>query len=292
MNLTPRPAAVALLLSLVACEAPVIGNGVRHGVVSFAAKAAGGATVQEVLGGFVIHSTAVPDFFARDTCVVAQVSGETWNYVPRDRDLERSVGGVYTNSLTAGSPVRVLSAGRSDVLSPRLGASGFEYVPTTPPDLPIAPGDSFTLEIPGELGGFPAATLHGRLAEPITLDTATAGDALRVTWDQAPEAGARTLTVMRLKSAPAADAPLFDIVCSFPDTGEALVPPDLAATFWNSPDGYRQFNGRRVRFHAAALDAKTTLFVISTHWGVLGTALPALRLPAAPPPGNGPTIIR
>jgi hypothetical protein len=251
-------ALVALLsvgLSLTACTGvgDPIGND-RFGAITISATGSGS-------GPFIAIPTAV--FFtglsssvptskvASDQCGTFNYRAET--YSPGDLSagpaLEVRVGSAV-RSMTEPAGIRRLYA----LSSPNY----FEY----------SPGDSLRLSIPGASGGFPASAIAVRLAEPIRLGplpVLNVNDNVPISWETNGDANSGVIISFRWASGTSTVAgPDQQVLCIVRDNGAYTVAGTLLGNFYASEPSQRSLNVLRWRTNSTSIDARTTLYIVSS----------------------------
>lgn len=253
-----RRAAFALLvLSTGACVDTLDIPDARYGVVSLAAyqdDVTGVAVAPEVVFYDKTDLRVSPPVV--DSCVVS-------SYNPNP-----SVG-ASAATLSGGDSLVITVRSRSDTLRPFFIGALAIYRPPTGRVIPLVPGDTVSLQVPGSAGGFPAVTANTRTAEAFTHDPVVlpaTGQPLTLTWTPAPVPGSQMTFSLRYANAFAADqTPNEQIFCGFADDGSGTIRPDVLDFFRNAPAASRSVRAIRIRVKEVVIDSRTRLGFISTY---------------------------
>lgn len=184
---------------------------------------------------------------------------------------------AYTPPVLVGSSFPTLSAG--DYLVSRVGAQrdtmrgaaefgAFVYRPVRRTGIPFTPGDTVTVEIPGSVTGFPAATVVLRTAEAFTAGPigipALAEEDLPLTWTAAPVAGSLMTVALRYGNAFSNGQLNEQVFCGFTDDGSATIRAELLSGWRNAAPGLRESRIIRLRSKELPIDNRNTLTVLSS----------------------------
>jgi len=170
-------------------------------------------------------------------------------------------------TVNAGDRLITLISGRQDTLV-RSSVSGIESytLSSSVGSVPMIPGDTLTVDIPGSLDGFPAVSVRVRTAEPYVFDplvTPADGAPLAMTWTAAPAPGSLMLVYMRFSSLSTSDIPNTEIRCAFTDDGSGSLIPGFTSAWFNSPLASRSVVTQRARLTTAVVDSKTKVLLVS-----------------------------
>ena len=188
---------------------------------------------------------------------------------------ETCQGGPYSSQNTSVASLPTVSAGqylytniggRSDTLFQNSGLGLTAYSLLTVNAVPFIPGDTLTVEVPGETGGFPGTTLKVRTAEAFTHDpigTGTTGEPLNISWTPAPTSGSLMVFSLRLNSTGTADEPNAQIYCVFNDDGSGQVSAALAEVWRAALPESRSVQATRIRQTEVVFDRNTKVTLLS-----------------------------
>ena len=170
-------------------------------------------------------------------------------------------------TIDAGDRLITTISGRQDTLlkTNALGVTSYQLAGTIG-SVPLTPGDTLSIVIPGALAGFPAATVRVRTSEPFTFDpVGTAGETqpVPVTWTAAPAPGSVMLFYLRFSSLSTTDEPNTEIRCAFTDDGSGSVPVPFSSAWSAAPPGSRSVVVQRARLSTVSLDSKTRVSLLS-----------------------------
>jgi len=254
---SPRPFALMLVaaLGLTGCvndrfNAPRD----RVGFISSLAFSTGGDTyATRPLGAFYRANGLAVNLGELETCV-----GVPYSIVPP------TVATFPT--VPAGQYLFTTLSGRSDTLfqTATLGLQTYQLL--TVNAIPFVPGDTLTVEVPGDVSGFPGTTIRVRTAEPFEYNIPAAptdNEPMTLTWTPAPAPGSYMVASLRLNNTGTGTDPDAQIYCLFNDDGSGQVPAPLT-TVWNAslPES-RSSLFTRVRFTTIEFDARTRLSLLS-----------------------------
>jgi hypothetical protein len=247
-------AVLAGILSLAACNDRFGPAKERTGFISATAyDAGGGAYAMRFLGAFYKYDGLTTGIPAAETC-----QGGPFN--------SQNSTVATLPSLSAGQYLYTRLSGRVDTLFQSSGLGITAYQLLTVNAVPFIPGDTLTLEIPGETGGFPGATLRVRTAEAFTHDpvgTGTEGQPLTITWTPAPAPGSLMAFSLRFNSTGTATLADAQISCIFNDDGSGEVNASLAAIWRASQPESRSVKATRIRQTQVVFDANTKVTLLS-----------------------------
>lgn len=248
-------AVLAGILGLTACNSDRFGPAKeRTGFISATTyDGGGGAYALRFLGAFYKYdglSTGIP---AAETCQGAP-------FTPQNT----SVATIPT--LSAGQYLYTSIGGRSDTLFQTSGLGLTAYQLLTVNAVPFTPGDTLTIEVPGETGGFPGTTLKVRTAEPFTHDPigeGSAGQPLGISWTPASSPGSLMVFSLRFNSTGTANIPNAQIYCVFNDDGSGQLSAALADVWRATLAESRSVQASRIRQTEVVFDANTRVTLLS-----------------------------
>lgn len=255
-RLAPIVAVLGLAVSMAACVDTLEPSKNRFGLVTYTA-------FTDEVRGHVMDPEAV--FYDRTDL----------SYTPPPPDS--CVLAAYTPPVLAGSSFPTLSAGdflvsqvgtQRDTLRGAVEFGAFVYRPVRRTGIPFTPGDTVTVQIPGSLTGFPAATVSLRTAEafsadPIGIPETTTED-LRLAWTAAPAAGSLMTVSLRYANAFSSGALNEQIFCGFTDDGSGTIGAALLSGWRNAVTGLRESRIIRLRSKELSIDDRNTLTVLSS----------------------------
>lgn len=157
--------------------------------------------------------TSVPDSRIRtDSCFSA---GE---YVPPTQ------GGITGVTYLDAGPAITANIGGTATSVPRVSGNSVSYALAAGTSVPYRPGDSVVISVPGITGGFPAAEVRGRSAEPFTIDPIEASTtSIPLRWTAATDPN--SALIVSLQYTPSgANARAQEIRCAFTDDGVDSIP--------------------------------------------------------------------
>lgn len=256
-RLRARPIALlALSVVTAACVETLEPSKNRFGLVSYTA-------FTDEVRGYVMDPEA--SFYDRTDL----------RYTPPPADS--CVLAAYVAAPIAGSSFPTLSAGeflvsqvgtQRDTLRGAVEFGAFVYRPVRRTGIPFTPGDTVTVQIPGSLTGFPAATVALRTAEAFTADSVgipeTSTEDLALTWTAAPAPGSLMTVSLRYGNTFSNGQLNEQIFCGFTDDGSATIRAPLLSGWRNAAPGLREARIIRLRSKELEIDDRTTLTVISS----------------------------
>jgi hypothetical protein len=248
-------AVLAGVLALSACNDERFGPAKeRTGFISATTYDAGGGTFAlRFLGAFYKYDGLTTGIPAAETCQ----------------------GGPFTPQNTSVASLPTISAGqylftrvgaRTDTLFQTSGLGLTAYQLLTVNAVPFTPGDTLTMDLPGETGGFPGTTLRVRTAEAFTHDpvgAGTSGQALSLSWTPAPAPGSLMIFSLRFNSTGTAEQPNAQIYCVFNDDGSGEVSAALAEIWRGALPASRSVQASRVRQTEVVFDRNTKVTLLS-----------------------------
>lgn len=184
---------------------------------------------------------------------------------------------AYVAAPITGSSFPTLSAG--DFLVSQVGAQrdtmrgavefgAYVYRPVRRTGIPFTPGDTVSVQIPGSVTGFPAATVSLRTAEAFTADAIgipeSSTENLTLTWTAAPVPGSLMTVSLRYGNAFSNGGLNEQVFCGFTDDGTGIIPAALLNGWRNAVPGLRETRIIRLRSKELAIDDRNTLTVISS----------------------------
>jgi hypothetical protein len=173
-------------------------------------------------------------------------------------------GPITATAIGGGAFVAVQVSAHADTLR-KVSTTDLTYRLSTTAGLPFTPGDTITFVIPGDVTGFPPATLQGRTAEPFTLNpiVVPSSGPMTLSWTAASDGNAAMLISLRYNngSGTGLNAQIF---CDFKDGGTGTVPAALT-TLW-AGSGMRDVLAQRLRTALLSVGGVTTSYfnMIST----------------------------
>ncbi len=247
-------AVLAGILALSACNERFGPAKEKTGFISATAyDGGGGAYALRFLGAFYKYdglSTGIP---AAETCQGGSFSTQN-----------TTVATLPT--VSAGQQLVTRIGGRADTLFQSSGLGLTAYQLLTVNSVPYTPGDTLTLEVPGEVGGFPGTTLKVRTAEAFTHDavgTGSEGQPLTITWTPAPLPGSLMTFSLRFNSSGTASVPDAQIYCVFTDDGSGEVGTSFASIWRATLPESRSVRATRIRQTEVVFDANTKVTLLS-----------------------------
>lgn len=247
-------AVLAALVALSACSDRFGPAKEKTGFISATAYDGGGSNfAMRFTGAFYRYdglSTGIP---AAETC-----QGAPFTTTP--------VSVATLPSISAGQHLYTVIGGRRDTLYQASGLGILAYQLLSVSAVPYTPGDTLTIEVPGEVGGFPGTTLKVRTAEAFShapVGTGTDGQPLTITWTPAPSPGSLMLFSLRLNSSGTAATPDAQILCVFNDDGSGEVSASLANIWRSALPESRSTKATRIRLDEHVFDANTKVTLLS-----------------------------
>lgn len=243
------------VLALGACNSDRFGPAKeRTGFISATAyDGGGGGYAMRFLGAFYKYDGLVTGIPAAETCQGAPYRAEN-----------TTVATLPT--VSAGQYLYTEVGGRRDTLFQSSGLGLLAYQLLTVNAVPFTPGDTLTVEVPGETGGFPGTTLKVRTAEAFTLSpvgTGTDGQPLTVTWTPAPQPGSLMTISLRLNGSGTSTTPDAQIYCVFNDDGSGDISAALAGVWRAAEPESRSVKATRIRQTEVVFDANTKVTLLS-----------------------------
>lgn len=165
-------------------------------------------------------------------------------------------------NLDAGATITTTIGGTATQV-PRSGATT-SYALGAGNSVPYRPGDSVVVTVPGAAGGFPAAEIRARTAEPFTISAiAPSSQTIPLTWTAATDNNSALLVSLRYTPA-GSGAVLQEIRCAFTDDGVDSIPVRQHQAWSASGNVNRQVVVTRLRTALIGLTGGN-LEVISTY---------------------------
>jgi hypothetical protein len=228
---------------VVACEGSVTipGTNQTWGFITVAAaKTSGGDYKTAPIGQFFKGAiNAVPNAAVKfDSCIPGLA------YSP--------VGEIVTGVtfLDAGDQITAKFGGADPDPLPRLtSATSTTYQVPSGNFIAYTPGDSIVVNIPGATAGFPAAEIHGKTAEPFTIDPIvppTGNQTIQLHWT--PATDENSAMILSLRYAIEGSSTINrQLLCAFTDDGADSI-PFRQHQFWsNSTNTQREVVATRLR---------------------------------------------
>jgi len=228
-------------------------NNNRYG--SIALRATGSARPE-----FLITPTAV--FFTGGQTVLPTSATTTDQCGQFPLTVER----VAAGNLTAGSPLTLQVGGESfnmieSVVAPRI------YTLPVALSAQYTVGDTATVTVPGVAGGFPGGQVSVRLSEPVVLRSLAAvvpGTNYSLSWATNGDARSGIVISMRYAAGSATDGANQQLLCNVRDDGEYTFQGSQLLAWASSNALFRSINVLRWRTNTASVDARSTLYIVST----------------------------
>lgn len=214
----------------------------------------GGTQVSATANGIFFEALAanIPDSrTVQNTCVTGAVESTA---SPAQGELKAGAALSMLSGAGSGKVTTTLAFNSLNVSY--LGTAGFTY----------KSGDSATVLVPGETGGFPASSVTVRLAEPIIPEDITVPNAsadMPVRWNVGDSTSAIILSIQYANPASSASANE-QLVCSLKDDGNETVPFSSLALFINSPADKRAVRLTRWRTSVVQPTARSVLHIVSS----------------------------
>ena len=248
--------AVVLVVPLASCLSATDNNSNLYQYGAMTVRGLGGAATQvnaTTNGVFFSALTAsIPDSrLVQNSCAFSAV--DTTNPVPKG-DLR--AGASVTLLTGTGSIKTTVTLPLNTTNTSYVGASGFTY----------KAGDSATVSVPGEAGGFPASSVTVKLAEPIIpqdIIIPLANDNMLVRWNVGDSTSAIILSIKYANPMTATYANE-QVVCSLRDDGAEDILATALGPFLLSPVAKRSVKITRWRTNAVQSDTRALLHVVST----------------------------
>jgi hypothetical protein len=169
-------------------------------------------------------------------------------------------------NLDAGGDVQLQVAGASYALSESAQVP-LLYSLSNGGTFSYAPGDTARLAVPGSAGGFPAAQVAVRLAEPVQLGTVTDGEInedLPVSWATNGDANSSIIISLRYTTSLTSTVPDVQVLCIVRDNGAYAIPASFLGNYYSANPESRSLNVLRWRTSTSEVDERTALYVVST----------------------------
>lgn len=219
----------------------------------------------------IAFSTGVGTYATRPLAAFYRANGLGLNL----GEVEACVGVPFSNqpppvatfpTLSAGQYVYTEIGGRRDTLfsSTTLGLQTYQLL--TVNSIPYVPGDTLTVEVPGDAAGFPGTTIRVRTAEEFDFSVPANpadNEPMTLTWTPAPAPGSTMTVSLRLNNSGTGEQPDAQIYCRFNDDGSGEVPATLTAVWKAAVPESRSSVFSRVRFTTIEFDARTRLTLLS-----------------------------
>ncbi len=247
----------ALVLALGACLSPLEIPFGRFGTISvrtFDDGAAGFLMAPEA--AFYDQTELSYQPYLSDTCFVL-------DYIaPNDNNF------TTARTLDAGEFIVTNVSGRTDSLAPVPNLAIRLYESMAPFGYPFVPGDTLTVTVPGATGGFPAAVVKVKTAEPFThgpVGVPAANENLALTWTPAPSPGTQITFSMRYANNLSTGGLNEQVFCSFVDDGTGTVRASYLDGWRTATNDLRDVRVVRVRANEIEIDNRTRLALVSTY---------------------------
>lgn len=166
--------------------------------------------------------------------------------------------------LDAGLSVEAIMSGTTNTLARTTTSQGLSYL-VSGGSTGYSPGDSIFVTIPGASGGFPAAAIRAKTAEPFTfpaVDPPGGTETILLNWTTPQDPRSAMIVSLRYQSA---GSTTFNrhVLCTFQDDGVDSIPFRWHQN-WSSSAGERVVVATRLRTHYVAI-GDANLGVISTY---------------------------
>lgn len=246
-------AGLAALLGTTACLDPLdVPNG-RVGIIEMPTYESGPDYVVSPVGTFYQKTNAKFNTVEGDTCFIALFSGLSQNVTLETMDVGDELSVVFTDRI---EPL------------PQQSEFGYTFYGLgSAPAIPITPGDSIEVNIPGRLGTYPPFSIKVRTAEAFdhaAIPVPAEGEDIVLTWDPAAEPGAIMTFSLRYAVAPSAGLLNQQVFCGLVDDGTHTIPAGLLGGWRNSLLDTRATVVTRLRYTEAEVDPRTQLVLTST----------------------------
>ena len=251
-----RWAAVLLLTPMASCLNVVDNNNNLYLFGAITVRGLGGGVAQSAAttSGVFFSALAanVPDSRGvQNSCAFSAV-----DTVTRAEQGDLRAGAALALLTGAGSNKSTISLPYNSINSNYVGASGFTY----------KSGDSATISVPGESGGFIASTVSVRLAEPIVPEDITvplANSPMTVRWNPGDSTSAIILSIKYANPINSTYANE-QVLCSLRDDGLEDIAATALGPFLQSPANKRSIKITRWRTQVAQPNLRSILHIVST----------------------------
>jgi hypothetical protein len=132
---------------------------------------------------------------------------------------------------------------------------------------PYRAGDSVRVTVPGQAGGFPAASIGLRLAEPVVVDAVQVGsetEDLPIRWQANGDANSGIIISLRFSTVAGTLAPNRQLLCTVRDNGAFTIAGGFLGEYFSSDPVSRSVNVLRWRTNAVTVDERSALYIVST----------------------------
>lgn len=257
------PLLVSTLLLAAACIEPLETPNSRYGAIALPSYAVGDGFVVRPEAAFYDRTDLSYEPFTNDTCLVT-------GYSPTNNIVSGTL-----RFMNAGDFLFTSVGGQVDSLVPLIGNGFRVYTASDSAGIPLTPGDTMVITIPGAAGGFPASAITVRTAEAFThggVGVPGANTNLPLTWDPAPVPGSQMTFSLRYANLFATNQLNEQVFCSFIDDGSATIPAIYLSGWISAQNDLRESRVTRVRSNQVRVDARTLLAAISTFTPTAGGA--------------------
>jgi hypothetical protein len=228
----------------------------KTGFVSFTMyRDAIGNEFMRPVGAFYKYDGLTLENYSTDTCFFANYSETTPTL-------------AFLPTLQAGEVLITEVSGETDSMFMNTEFGLLVYQALEGTTIPMTPGDTLDLTIPGAFGGFPAANLSIKTAEDFrftTPDTAARDVPMPVEWTAATAPGSRMRLSFRFASSVATTTPDRQLFCDLADDGAYTMSAVNADAFRLSPYEYRSWVATRVRTRSTVLEEDVTVHLVSSY---------------------------
>jgi len=173
---------------------------------------------------------------------------------------------ISPGNIVAGSPLTLQIGGESFNMTETPAAP---RVYTLPPAVRAlyAVGDTATVTVPGVAGGFPGGRVSVRLSEPVMLGSlaeVVPGQSYLIIWATNGDQRSGIVISMRYAAGAAAQGANQQVLCNVRDDGAYTFQGAQLLAWASSNALFRSINVLRWRSNTAAVDARSTLYIVST----------------------------
>jgi hypothetical protein len=171
--------------------------------------------------------------------------------------------GFIAPTISAGSAFQLTLSGLENQMGIRVDESFISYEVAGGEPIAFTPGDTVSIVIPGEDGGFRAWTLKAKTAEAFIAAPLPVYDVpsdVDIEWTPAEEPGSRMTLILLY---PVGNQGMEHAYCELVDDGEATLEAGLVDAWRVAPAGSRQTIFTRQRFTSVS-DGESSLLIAST----------------------------
>jgi hypothetical protein len=230
---------------------------IDYGIINIVTTPVTGGYTTAPVGLFVRGNFNLPSTRPRDLCQVI-------DFFPAG-----SVSGL--TYVSAGDAIGVRISGNTATLVEKNDGSVRTYVlPVPGSTIPMTPGDTAFLTVPGASGGFPAAEIAVRTAEPFTLDPVPVGEQgaeVPLHWTAAPHPNSVMVVSLRYATSISATQNR-QVYCELADDGSFTIPGDV--TFEWQATGSKLRSASATRYRANLKQVGTDVLHAAAVFNVTG----------------------